>query len=130
EALVPLFHQLFPDAARGDDAQSCAAAAALRHRLLLVTGGPGTGKTTTITRMLVLLVAQAIEAGHPPPRIALAAPTGRAAERMAESVRHAAQALTALGVDAGLGALLPTTGTTLHRLLGTIPDKPVFRHHA
>src|SRR5690606_4557833 len=69
-------------------------------------------------------------AGHPPPRIALAAPTGRAAERMAESVRHAAQALTALGVDAGLGALLPTTGTTLHRLLGTIPDKPVFRHHA
>src|SRR5690606_32284920 len=52
DALAPLFHKLFPDAASGDDAQSRAAAAALRHSLLLVTGGPGTGKTTTITRML------------------------------------------------------------------------------
>ena len=130
EALAPLFHQLFPDAASGDDAQSRVAAAALRHSLLLVTGGPGTGKTTTITRMLVLLAAQAREAGAAPPRIALAAPTGRAAERMAESVRHAVQALIALGVDEALCAQLPTAGTTLHRLLGTIPDKPVFRHHA
>ena len=130
EPLGPLFHQLFPDAASGDDAQSRAAAAALRHSLLLVTGGPGTGKTTTITRMLVLLAAQARDAGAPPPRIALAAPTGRAAERMAESVRHAVQALTALGVDETLCAQLPTAGTTLHRLLGTIPDRPVFRHHA
>ncbi|PJJ97629.1 exodeoxyribonuclease V subunit alpha [Lysobacteraceae bacterium NML91-0213] len=130
ESLAPLFHQLFPDAASGDDAQSRAAAAALHHSLLLVTGGPGTGKTTTITRMLVLLAAQAHEAGAPPPRIALAAPTGRAAERMAESVRHAVQALAALGVDDTLCAQLPTAGTTLHRLLGTIPDRPVFRHHA
>lgn len=130
KTLAPLFHQLFPDAASGGDAQSRAAAAALRHSLLLVTGGPGTGKTTTITRMLVLLAAQAREAGAPPPRIALAAPTGRAAERMAESVRHAVQALTALGVDETLCAQLPTAGTTLHRLLGTFPDKPVFRHHA
>ncbi|MBD7987481.1 exodeoxyribonuclease V subunit alpha [Luteimonas sp. Sa2BVA3] len=130
EPLAPLFHQLFPDTASGDDAQSRAAAAALRHSLLLVTGGPGTGKTTTITRMLVLLAAQARDAGTPPPRIALAAPTGRAAERMAESVRHALQALTALGVDEGLCAQLPTAGTTLHRLLETIPDKPVFRRDA
>lgn len=130
EALATLFHQLFPHATSGDDAQSRAAAAALHHSLLLVTGGPGTGKTTTITRMLVLLAAQAREAGAPPPRIALAAPTGRAAERMAESVRHAVQALSALGVDETLCARLPTAGTTLHRLLGTIPDKPVFRHHA
>lgn len=130
DTLAPLFHQLFSDAATGDDAQSRAAAAALHHSLLLVTGGPGTGKTTTITRMLVLLAAQARAAGAPPPRIALAAPTGRAAERMAESVRHAVQALTALGVDETLCAQLPTAGTTLHRLLGTIPDKPVFRHHA
>ncbi|QDW66697.1 exodeoxyribonuclease V subunit alpha [Luteimonas granuli] len=129
-SLAPLFARLFPEAATSDDPQSRAAAAALRHRLLLVTGGPGTGKTTTITRVLVLLVAQAIESGHPPPRIALAAPTGRAAERMAESVRHAVQALTALGVDAELCARLPTTGTTLHRLLGTLPDSPRFRHHA
>src|SRR5690606_13214144 len=130
DALAPLFHKLFPDAASGDDAQSRAAAAALRHSLLLVTGGPGTGKTTTITPMLVLLVAQARGAGALAPRLALAAPTGRAAERMAESMRHAVQALTALGVDDTLCAQLPTAGTTLHRLLGTIPDKPVFRHHA
>src|SRR3546814_11273758 len=68
----------------------------------LGTGGPGTGKTTTITRMLVPLVAQARQAGNPPPRIALAAPTGRAAERMAESVRTAIQALPALGIDQAL----------------------------
>src|SRR5690606_282878 len=53
-----------------------------------------------------------------------------AAERMAESVRNAVQALPALGIDPALAALLPTTGTTLHRLLGTIPDSPAFRHHA
>ncbi|MCK9489361.1 MAG: exodeoxyribonuclease V subunit alpha [Xanthomonadales bacterium] len=127
--LAGLFDQLFPDAASGEDLQAQAAAAALRHSLLLVTGGPGTGKTTTITRMLVLLVAQALQAGAAPPRIALAAPTGRAAERMAESVRNAVHALMDAGIDPALCAHLPTAGTTLHRLLGTIPDSPSFRHH-
>src|SRR3546814_6565119 len=103
--------------------QSQAAQATLHHPLLLVTGGPGTGKTTTITRMLVLLVAQARQAGNPPPRIALAAPTGRAAERLAESVRTAIQALPALGIDQALIDHLPTTGTPLHRLPRPIPDK-------
>src|SRR5690606_27171919 len=101
----------------GDDLQAEAAAAALHHHLLLVTGGPGTGKTTTITRMLVLLVAQALQGGAAPPRIALAAPTGRAAERMADSVRKAVQTLSASGIDATLTAHLPAAGTTLHRLL-------------
>ncbi|MGS1077284.1 exodeoxyribonuclease V subunit alpha [Pseudoxanthomonas beigongshangi] len=112
------------------DLQALAATLALQHSLLLVTGGPGTGKTTTTARLLVLLAAQARDAGRAPPRIALAAPTGRAAERMAESVRHAAQALAAAGIDADLLAALPGTGTTLHRLLGTIPDSPRFRHDA
>src|SRR3546814_18654707 len=49
---------------------------------------------------------------------------------MAESVRTAIQALPALGIDPALLDHLPTTGTTLHRLLGTIPDSPRFRHHA
>jgi exodeoxyribonuclease V alpha subunit len=96
----------------------------------LVTGGPGTGKTTTIARLLVKLVEQARDANRAEPRIALAAPTGRAAERMAESVRTALQALAAAGTDAGVVAALPTSGTTLHRLLGTIPDSPRFRHDA
>ena len=96
----------------------------------LVTGGPGTGKTTTIARLLVQLVEHARAAGRDDPRIALAAPTGRAAERMAESVRNALQALATAGTDAGVIAALPTSGTTLHRLLGTIPDSPRFRHDA
>lgn len=128
--LAELFFRLFPEDVSGEDLQAQAAAAALHHNLLLVTGGPGTGKTTTITRMLVLLVAQALQAGAAPPRIALAAPTGRAAERMAESVRNAVSALTEAGIDPALCAHLPTAGTTLHRLLGTIPDSPRFRHHA
>ena len=127
EPLALLFARLFPQATH-DDRQARAAALALRHALLLVTGGPGTGKTTTTARLLVLLVAQALHAGRASPRIALAAPTGRAAERMAESVRQAVQALAASGVDADLLAALPTSGTTLHRLLGTIPDSPRFRH--
>ncbi len=136
ESLAPLFAQLF-DGVAGEDAassaqnrQAMAAALALRHRLLLVTGGPGTGKTTTTARLLVLLAAQARAAEQPPPRVALAARPGRAAERMAESVRHAIHSLADAGVDAALLATLPTTGATLHRLLGTIPDSPRFRHHA
>ena len=130
DALAPLFARLFPQAAGGGDHQARAAAVALLHPLLLVTGGPGTGKTTTIARLLVLLGARAAAAGQPAPRIALAAPTGRAAERMAESLRRAAQRLSAEGIEDGLLAPLATTGRTLHRLLGTIPDSPRFRHHA
>ncbi|KAF1694155.1 exodeoxyribonuclease V subunit alpha [Pseudoxanthomonas koreensis] len=129
-ALAPLFACLFPQAAGGDDRQARAAAVALRQRLLLVTGGPGTGKTTTIARLLVLLVARAAATGAGAPRIALAAPTGRAAERMAESLRKATELLAADGIDAGLLAPLSTSGSTLHRLLGTRRDSSEFRHHA
>ncbi len=129
DAIAPLFAQLFPDA-RSGDAQARAAALALRRALLLVTGGPGTGKTTTIARLLVLRIAQARTDGAAPPRIALAAPTGRAADRMAESLRQAAQGLRALGIDDGLLDALPTGASTLHRLLGVIPESPDFRHHA
>ncbi|KAF1704631.1 exodeoxyribonuclease V subunit alpha [Pseudoxanthomonas kaohsiungensis] len=133
-ALAPLLAALFPhanaSADAGEDQQARAAETALHHPLLLVTGGPGTGKTTTITRLLVLLAAQAREAGRPAPRIALAAPTGRAAERMAGSVRGAVQQLAAAGIERALCEALPATGTTLHRLLGAIPDSPRFRHDA
>ncbi len=143
DAIAPLFAALFPSPPEGeggaqrrergehhDDAQARAAALALRRALLLVTGGPGTGKTTTIARLLVLRIAQARADGAAPPRIALAAPTGRAADRMAESLRHAAQGLRALGIDDDLLDALPTGASTLHRLLGVIPESPDFRHHA
>jgi exodeoxyribonuclease V alpha subunit len=118
------------EGALAPDHQARAAALALRRALLLVTGGPGTGKTTTIARLLVLRIAHAAHAGHAPPRIALAAPTGRAAERMAESLRRATQQMQDAGVDPALLEALPTNASTLHRLLGTIPDSPRFRHHA
>ena len=129
DALRPLFDTLFP-ADGNDDRQAQAAAIALRRALLLVTGGPGTGKTTTITRLLLLLVAQARQAGAPAPRIAMAAPTGRAADRMAQSVRSAVERLHHAGVDPSLLEALPHEASTLHRLLGTIPDSPRFRHDA
>ena len=127
-AIAPLFAILFPDAHAGDH-QARAAALALRRALLLVTGGPGTGKTTTIARVLALRIAMSVQAGHASPRIALAAPTGRAAERMAESLRRAITQMGMQGVDAVLLAALPTDASTLHRLLGTIPDLPRFRHN-
>jgi exodeoxyribonuclease V alpha subunit len=150
-SIAPLFAALFPREAflpmpagegvrradegalaqtSADDAQARAAALALRRNLLLVTGGPGTGKTTTIARLLALRIAQALQAGHPLPRIALAAPTGRAADRMAESLRRAARQMDALGIDPALLAALPDGASTLHRLLGVIPESPRFRHHA
>ncbi|WAW91209.1 AAA family ATPase [Xanthomonas citri pv. malvacearum] len=156
-ALAAVFAALFPSATTGQDRQAQAAALALRRALLLITGGPGTGKTTTIARLLLLRLAQAHAAGQPPPRIALAAPTGRAAERMAESLRIALARAIEQGLPAehqgasplppaGEGArragegtaptdfswhsALPTGASTLHRLLGVIPDSPHFRHDA
>ncbi|MEA9480684.1 exodeoxyribonuclease V subunit alpha [Xanthomonas campestris] len=149
--LAPLFEQLFPQASplppgegarragegtglpepsHHQDRQAQAAALALRRTLLLVTGGPGTGKTTTIARLLLLRIAQAHASNTPAPRIALAAPTGRAAERMAESLRAAVARAIANGIDPALADALPTGASTLHRLLGVIQDSPQFRHTA
>ncbi|GAB3387389.1 AAA family ATPase [Lysobacter fragariae] len=125
-AALDAFGALFPNP---DDAQARAAWLALRRSLLVITGGPGTGKTTTIARLLLLLLAQARAEGRRAPRIALAAPTGRAAERMAQSLRKAvAQLQGTPGVDPALCAALPQQARTLHRLLGTVPGRPRFRH--
>ena len=127
EPIAPLFASLFPDAVDGDH-QARAAALALRRTLLLITGGPGTGKTTTIARVLALRIAQAGDAGSTPLRFALAAPTGRAADRMAEGLRRAVAQLAEHGIDQALLDALPAQASTLHRLLGTIPESPRFRH--
>ncbi len=116
---------LFPAAADGPDRQRLAAAVALLRRFAVVSGGPGTGKTTTVLRILALLVAQS-PAGL---RIALAAPTGKAAARLQESVRAGKDRLAQSGAFAADAlAAIPGQASTLHRLLGVLPDRVYFRH--
>jgi exodeoxyribonuclease V alpha subunit len=110
------------------DWQTLACALALRGRLTLITGGPGTGKTTTVVRVLALLQHQAIAAGAPPLRLRLAAPTGKAAARLSESLESARQRLVGLAPDEVL-THIPLTVSTVHRLLGSRPDSRHFRHH-
>jgi exodeoxyribonuclease V alpha subunit len=107
-----------------DERQRLAAAAAVRHRLAVVAGGPGTGKTTTVARIVALLLEQP----GPAPLIALAAPTGKAAARLEEAVHEEARALD---VDTSVReALLELQASTLHRLLGRRPGSHSrFRHH-
>ena len=93
------------------DWQKVACALAAHGRFTLITGGPGTGKTTTVVRLLGLLQSQAVQAGKPL-RIALAAPTGKAAARLGESIAQALQKL-----PAPMQAHIPTQAQTLHKLL-------------
>ncbi len=107
------------------DWQAIAVATAARGRFTLISGGPGTGKTTTVTKLLALLVAQSEQ----PLLIRLAAPTGKAAARLTESISKARQSLAATMPAAWLAGI-PTEASTLHRLLGVIPGQPEFRHRA
>jgi exodeoxyribonuclease V alpha subunit len=98
--------------------------AAFSSNLCLITGGPGTGKTRTIAVILALLHRQAERAGAEPPRILLAAPTGKAAIRMTESIRRLLEEFP------DSAASLAGDAATLHRLLGLTPDSPLPRYHA
>ncbi len=113
--------------------QALAAAAAVRRRFAVVAGGPGTGKTTTVARIVALLCEQAQRGRHSgdraglPPLIALAAPTGKAAARLQEAVQ--AEALTLDVSDEIRGQLLGLSASTIHRLLGWRPgSNSRFRH--
>jgi len=113
------------------DWQKLACAVALRGSVAIITGGPGTGKTYTVARLLALLFATAPSAGQQ--RIALAAPTGKAAARLKQSID---KALTDLAERVGdalpLRELTGRMGAarTLHSLLGARPDSRAFAHHA
>lgn len=114
---VPDLERLFP---AGFEEQRAAAELALSQGLTVLTGGPGTGKTTTVARLLALL------ASGTRPRIALAAPTGKAAARLQEAVQLEVDKLDAVDRE----ALSGLHATTLHRLLGSRPDTSArFRHN-
>ena len=117
---------LFADSRQQPDWQRIACALAARGRFSIITGGPGTGKTTTVVRLLALLQAPAVEQGQPL-RIRLAAPTGKAAARLTESI---SKQVDKLPVDGAVRDAIPTEVGTLHRLLGSLPDSRRFRHHA
>lgn len=113
--------------------QKLACALAARHRFAIITGGPGTGKTTTVVNLLAALQAVA---GEDPQRqgrkfrIRLAAPTGKAAARLNESIGGAVSRLPLHRLPGNVGLDdIPVQVTTLHRLLGARPNTRSFRHH-
>jgi exodeoxyribonuclease V alpha subunit len=123
ESTIEVSERLFP---AGYEEQRAAAEIAVSQAVTVLTGGPGTGKTTTVARLLALLAEQADASGNSGLRIALAAPTGKAAARLAEAVAGEVAKLHAIDRErlSGLQAV------TLHRLLGGRPDTSVrFRHH-
>ena len=118
-AMYEPLRRLFPGSDPGSTGQRRAAAVAALRGLGIICGGPGSGKTHTVARLLELLMELS---GERPLRVALAAPTGKAAQRLAESLRKAAGTLPA-------GDRLPSSVPTLHRLLGLRPDGSA-RHDA
>lgn len=109
----------FPDAGPAHDGQRVAACVALRGSLSVIVGGPGTGKTTTVVRLLAALAM----AEGAPPRVVLLAPTGKAAARLAEAVQRGVDALPA-SVPAATRAALRVSASTIHRALGVRRDAP------
>lgn len=124
DRLRPMASRLFGPHDGGEvDWQEIAGAVALLRRLCVISGGPGTGKTTTVVRILALLLEHT---GEPRLRIAMATPTGKAATRMQEAVRLAKRDLK---LDPTLAAAIPDDVSTIHRLLGTRANAVSFRHN-
>ena len=108
------------------DWQRVAAAVAVLRRFCVISGGPGTGKTHTVAAILALLLEQSRQ--HPV-RIAMAAPTGKAAARLSESIRNTKPSIAC---DDNIKSLIPEQASTIHRLLGIQPgrEQPRFnREH-
>lgn len=105
--------RLFPNGESKINWQQIAAAKAVKKRLSVISGGPGTGKTSTVVRILALLIEQA--QGREKLKIALAAPTGKAAARLKDSILAAKQQLPVTGQ---VRSLIPEQTKTLHQLLG------------
>jgi exodeoxyribonuclease V alpha subunit len=117
-----LLESSFGNAESGTDWQKEAARVALQKALTIICGGPGTGKTTTVVKILALLL---LVTDHELD-VALAAPTGKAAMRLSESI---GSSLEHMKLSQELKAAIPTQAKTLHRLLGFRRNSPQFRHH-
>jgi exodeoxyribonuclease V alpha subunit len=144
-AMRPVLERLFPPASipgETTDWQKLACALAARSAFSIITGGPGTGKTTTVVRLLALLQALALVESAPDQtvpgrpqralRIRLAAPTGKAAARLNASIAAAVACLPLADLKHGeaVRAAIPVNVSTLHRLLGSRPDTRRLRHNA
>ncbi len=105
------------------DYQREAAKCAINQNFTIITGGPGTGKTTTVVKILALLQQINLEK---PLHIALAAPTGKAAMRLQESITNSKSTLEC---EQRIKDILPESVTTIHRLLGAKPPSPYFRYN-
>ncbi|MCW8996661.1 MAG: exodeoxyribonuclease V subunit alpha, partial [Psychromonas sp.] len=103
------------------DWQKVSAALALSSARCVISGGPGTGKTTTVSKLLALLLKV-----QPNLLIKMVAPTGKAAARLTESIRHALAELT---IDEQLKAKIPNEASTIHRLLGVKASSNHFLHN-
>ena len=104
--------------------QKLAALVSVLKPFCVISGGPGTGKSTLIATIMVLILEQ--NKGKTA-RISLAAPTGKAAARLQETLRKGKETLN---TDTRIKAAIPTEASTIHRLLGTKIGSPYFRHHA
>lgn len=121
EQVRQVLDQLF--GSEPDNWQKIAAAVALTQKTAVISGGPGTGKTTTVAKLLAALIRLSEGAL----RIQLAAPTGKAAARLTESL---GKALQKLPVSEAERQRFPADATTLHRLLGAQPETQRLRYHA
>lgn len=112
----------FPENSSGGKTnwQKVAATAALLKRFLIISGSPGTGKTTTITKVMALI----LDVGKRNLQVALAAPTGKAAARLQESVQKTKEKLFCAD---DIRELIPDAAQTIHRLLGSVNDSPYFK---
>ena len=109
------------------DRQRLAARCAVRRALCVISGGPGTGKTSTVAKILALLVEQALGRGLPLPRVLLLAPTGKAAARLSEAMKRAKEQMP---VPAPVRAAISERASTIHRALGALGGHGQrFRHH-